>query len=120
MLIKEAYVKYPIISYPMITIEETENEENVRFSTDLGEQISNLSYRFAIYGRQSATMDAVDMVRDIATKLDTLMKTDTYKCLKRVGRLNILPMVDDQNIIIGYLDYNGSLDINTNTIYRRY
>ena len=48
MLVKEKYELYPKITYPAITIEEIQNEDNQRFF-DETERVSNLGYQFAIY-----------------------------------------------------------------------
>lgn len=119
MLIKEKFEKYPKISYPAITIEEIENEDNGRFF-DETERVSNLGYQFAIYSEQSLDKTAVQNVREIANILDTYLKEPRYRCMRRLGSLVITPLPSDDNVIVGYLRYECSVEINTNTIYRRY
>lgn len=119
ILIKEQYEKYPKIKYPAITIEEIENEDNDMFF-DETERVSNLGYQFAIYSEQSLDKTAVQNVRRIANLLDEYLKGQKYRCLRRMGSLAIVPMQSDDNVIIGYLRYECSVEINTNTIYRRY
>lgn len=118
MLIKEAYDRYPKISYPAITIEEIENEDNERFY-DETERVSNLGYQFAIYSEQSADRTAVQNVRAIAKIVDNYLKEPRYRCLRRIGSLVITPLQNDENVIVGYLRYECSLELDTNTIYRR-
>lgn len=118
MLIKEAYERYPKISYPAITIEEIENEDNERFY-DETERVSNLGYQFAIYSEQSADRTAVQNVRAIAKIVDNYLKEPRYRCLRRIGSLVITPLQNDENVIVGYLRYECSLELDTNTIYRR-
>lgn len=119
ILVKEQYEKYPKIKYPAIVIEEIENEDNATFF-DETERVSNLGYQFAIYSEQSLDKTAVQNVRRIAELLDKYLKEPQYRCLRRMGSLAIVPMASDDNVIIGYLRYECSVEINTNTIYRRY
>jgi hypothetical protein len=118
ILIKEEFEKYPEISYPAIVISEIENEDNAMFF-DETERVSNLCYQFSIYSEQSIDKTAVQNVREIASLLDTYLKGARYRCLRRLGSLAITPLPDDDNVIVGYLRYDCSLEINTNTIYRR-
>ena len=118
ILVKELYEKYPKISYPGITIEELENEDNERFF-DETERVTDLGYQFAIHAEQSVDKTAVQNVRAIANLLDEYLKGPKYRCLRRIGSLVIVPLKSDENVIIGYLRYECSVEINTNTIYRR-
>lgn len=118
ILVKEEFEKYPKISYPAIVISEIENENNMIFF-DETERVSNLCYQFSIYSEQSIDKTAVQNVREIANLLDTYLKGARYRCLRRIGSLAITPLPDDDNVIVGYLRYDCSLEINTNTIYRR-
>lgn len=119
IIVKEKYEKYPEISYPGITVEEIENEDNQRFF-DETERVSDLGYQFAIYAEQSSTKTAVQNVREIANIIDTYLKGERYRCLRRMGSLAMGPLPTDENVIVGYLRYDCSVEINTNTIYRRY
>ena len=119
MLVKEKYELYPKITYPGITIEEIQNEDNQRFF-DETERVSNLGYQFAIYAEQSLDKTAVQNVRLIAETVDEYLKGARYRCLRRLGSLAMTPHPNDKNVIIGYLRYECSLELDTNTIYRRY
>ena len=119
ILVKEKYEKYPKISYPAITIEEIENEDNTMFF-DETERVSDLGYQFAIHAEQSLDKTAIQNVREIANELDTYLKGPTYRCLRRMGSLVIVPSANDENVMIGYLRYECSVQVDTNTIYRRY
>lgn len=119
MLVKEKYERYPKIAYPAITIEEMQNEDNKRFF-DETERVSDMGYQFAIYSEQSSTKTAVQNVRAIAKIIDDYMKGPRYRCFRRLGSLAMTPHPNDNNIIIGYLRYECSLELDTNTIYRRY
>ena len=119
IIVKEKYEKYPEISYPGITIEELENEDNSKFF-DETERVSDLGYQFAIYAEQSSTKTAVQNVREIANIIDSYLKGERYRCLRRIGSLVMLPLPTDNNVMVGYLRYDCSVEIDTNTIYRRY
>lgn len=118
ILVKEEFEKYPKISYPAIVISEIENEDNTLFF-DETERVSNLAYQFSIYSEQSVDRTAVQNVREIANILDTYLKGARYRCLRRMGSLAMTPLPDDDNVIVGYLRYDCSVEISTNTIYRR-
>lgn len=119
MLVKEKYEIYPKITYPGITIEEIQNEDNKRFF-DETERVSDMGYQFAIYAEQSETKTAVKNVRAIAKIIDDYLKGPRYRCLRRLGSLAMAPHPNDNNVMIGYLRYECSLELDTNTIYRRY
>ena len=118
IIVKEQYEKYPKISYPGITIEELENEDNSLFF-DETERVSNLGYQFTIHAEQYVDKTAVQNVREIANILDNYLIWPRYRCLRRIGSLTIIPSPSDENVILGYLRYECSVEINTNTIYRR-
>lgn len=119
MLVKEKYEIYPKITYPGITVEEIQNEDNRRFF-DETERVSDLAYQIAIYAEQSDTKTAVQNVREIAKIIDDYLKGPRYRCFRRLGSLAMTPHPNDDNVIIGYLRYECSLELDTNTIYRRY
>lgn len=119
ILVKEKYDKYPKLRYPGITIDEIENEDDYRYF-DETERVSNLGYQFDIYSEQSVDKTAVQNVREIAQLLDKYLKGDRYRCLRRIGSLVIVPLPSDDNVMVGYLRYDCSLELGTNTIYRRY
>lgn len=119
ILVKEQYERYPKLKYPGITIEEIENEDNSRYF-DETERVSDLGYQFNIYSEQSVDKTAVQNVREIARLLDLYLKGSRYRCLRRIGSLVIVPLQSDDNVMVGYLRYDCSLELGTNTIYRRY
>lgn len=119
IVIKEIYEKYPKISYPAITIEEIENEDNQQYF-DETERVTNLGYQFTIHAEQSRDKTAIQNVREIANILDSYLKEPRYRCLRRIGSLTIVPMDNDKNVMLGYLRYDCCVEVDTNTIYRRY
>ena len=118
-MVKEIYERYQKIKYPAITIEEIENEDVERYF-DETERVSNLGYQFAIYAEQTKTKTAVQNVRAMFNVLDTYLKGPRYRCLRRLGTISIVPMANDDNVMVGYIRYECALELNTNTIYRRY
>lgn len=119
LMVKEKYEIYPKISYPAITVEEIENEDNARFF-DETERVANIAYQFTIHAEQSMTKTAIQNVREIAGILDNYLKKPRYRCLRRLGSLAIAPMPSDDNVMLGYLRYDCCVERDTNTIYRRY
>lgn len=119
IIVKEIYERYPKISYPAITIEEIENEDVAKYF-DETERVSNLSYQFMIYCEQTSDKTATQNVRTIFNLLDSYLKEPKYRCLRRLGSISIVPMASDDNVMIGYIRYECCVDLNTNTIYRRY
>lgn len=120
MIVKEKFETYPEIHYPMITIDEISNEDLQRYFNDKGENVSYLAYQFDINAEQDEIRTAVENVNNIANLLDKYLKGDRYRCLRRIGSLVKSPMGTDDNVMTGYLRYECNLDINNNTIYRRY
>ena len=119
IIVKERYEKYPKIQYPMITIDEINNED-VQQYFDGTERVSYLGYQFEINCEQSSTKTALQNVNYVGRLLDGYLKQDRYRCLRRIGDFAKSPLASDNNVMVGYLRYECNLDIKTNTIYRRY
>ena len=119
IIVKERYEKYPKIQYPMITIDEINNEA-VQQYFDGTERISYLAYQFEINCEQSSTKTALQNVNYVGRLLDGYLKQDRYRCLRRIGDFAKSPLASDNNVMVGYLRYECNLDVKTNTIYRRY
>ena len=119
IIVKERYEKYPKIQYPMITIDEINNED-VQQYFDGTERISYLAYQFEINCEQSSTKTALQNVNYVGRLLDGYLKQDRYRCLRRIGDFAKSPLTSDNNVMVGYLRYECNLDVKTNTIYRRY
>ena len=119
LIVKEIYEVYPDIHYPMVSVEEIENEDNYRYF-DETERVADLGYQFKINAEQTLDKTAIQNVRAIAQIIDNYLKGPKYRCLRRLGSLNMKPLPSDENVMLGYLRYDCSLEIGTNTIYRRY
>ena len=118
-IVKDKYEKYPEIVYPVITIDELNNEAVDRFFNDSGEQVSYVSYQIRIDCEQTEEHTAWENVDIMGNIIDEYMSGERYYCLRRIGSFAKYPMQNDDNVIVGYLRYEGNVDINTNTIYRR-
>ena len=119
IIVKDKYEKYPEIVYPMITIDELNNETVNRFFNDEGEQVSYLGYQIRIDAEQSEGHTAWENVDIIGNIIDEYMGGERYYCLRRIGNFAKYPNQNDDNVIVGFLRYEGNVEINTNTIYRR-
>ena len=119
MIVKKQYEKYPEIHYPMLTIQELNNENVNRYFNDEGEQVVYVGYQFRIDSEQTSTHTALENVEIIGSIIDDYMSGDKYYCLRRIGNFAKYPMQNDNNVITGYLRYEGHIEKNTNTIYRR-
>ena len=119
IIVKDKYEKYPEITYPIVTIDELNNEAVDRYFNDSGEQISYVGYQIRIDSEQTETHTAWENVDIIGNIIDTFMSGERYYCLRRIGNFAKYPMQNDDNVIVGYLRYEGNVEIDTNTIYRR-
>ena len=118
MEVKASYEEFPIVSYPLIVIEELENTDNNRYY-DGKEHIVDVGYQLAIHAEQTETMDAVENVRNIINIVKEYMRGERYHALRRLGTTPITTSRTDENVRIGYMRYMGCINIDTNTIYRR-
>lgn len=118
-IVKQKYEKYPEITYPIVTIDELNNEAVDRYFNDSGEQVSYLGYQIRIDCEQDENHTAWENVDIMGNIIDEFMSGERYYCLRRIGSFAKYPMQNDDNVIVGYLRYEGNLEKNTNTIYRR-
>lgn len=118
-IVKDKYEKYPEIIYPVVTIDELNNEAVDKFFNDEGEQITYVSYQIRIDCEQTEEHTAWENVDIMGNIIDEYMSGERYYCLRRIGNFAKYPMQNDDNVIVGYLRYEGNVDKNTNTIYRR-
>lgn len=118
-IVKQKYEKYPEITYPIVTIDELNNEAVDRYFNDSGEQVSYLGYQIRIDCEQDEKHTAWENVDIMGNIIDEFMSGERYYCLRRIGSFAKYPMQNDDNVIVGYLRYEGNLEKNTNTIYRR-
>ena len=118
LIVKTAYDGDSDISYPCIIIRELDNYDNSQYY-DLNEHIVDVAYQFNILADQTATLSAEENVRNIKNIVRDFMRGERYHALERVGGSPIVTSRSDRNIMIGFMRYEGCIDIDTNTIYRR-
>ena len=118
MIIKEAYHTLPKLSYPGITVQEIENSENAKFTDNDGEHVSDVGYQIDCYSRSYKDIEAKDIVTLMANRVNEVLTGENYK-LTRVGTPSLLPVLNDKSIMRLSLRYEGSIFLDTNTIYKR-
>ena len=106
------------ISYPCVIIEELLNTDVQRFY-DGTEHVIDVGYQFTILAEQSATKDAKTNVRSIINIIKEYMRGIRYHALHRIDSSPDAALPDDNNIRIGYMRYEGRINIDENIIYRR-
>ena len=112
------------ITYPLVIIQELNNMDDSRFF-DGEEHIVNVGYQIEILADQSETKDAETNVLCIENLIKNYMRGERYRALQRIGSSPIMPQYSsalekDGGIKIGFMRYNGRIDIDHNIIYRRY
>ena len=118
MVVKKSYDGDEDITYPMVVVQEIENEDNDRYY-DGQEHIVDVAYQFDIMAEQTSTLTAEKNVRTIMEIIKNYMRGERYHALRRVGGSPIISLNEDGNIKIGYMRYQGRIDIDNNIIYRR-
>lgn len=118
MFVKTSYDGNYDITYPLIEIKELNNEDVNQFY-DGAEHIIDVGYQFTIMAEQTETLSAEENVRNIINIIKEYMRGERYHALRRIGSSPVLSLNSDSNIMIGYMRYEGRIDIDTNTIYRR-
>ena len=112
------------ITYPLVIVQELNNMDDSRF-VDGSEHIINVGYQIEVLADQSETKDAETNVICICNLIKEYMRGERYRALQRVGSSPIMPQYSsalekDGEIKIGFMRYNGRVDIDNHIIYRRY
>lgn len=118
MRVKTAYDGDYEISYPLLEIQELDNMDVHRFY-DGHEHVVDVGYQFTIMAEQTAELSAEQNVQRIINIVKQYMRGERYHALERLGGSPVLSLSDDNNIMIGYMRYQGRIDIDNNIIYRR-
>lgn len=118
LVVKTAWEGDDEVTYPCVIIDELTNRDVQRFY-DGQEHVIDVAYQFTILAEQSSTKDAMTNVRTIISKIKTYMRGERYHALRRVGSSPDADLPEDSNIRIGYMRYEGRIDIDNNIIYRR-
>lgn len=118
LTVKTAYEGDEDISYPYVLIEELDNRDVQRFYDGV-EHVVDVGYQFTICAEQTATKDAITNVRTIINIIKQYMRGERYHALRRVGSSPDAALPGDSNVRIGYMRYEGRINIDENIIYRR-
>ena len=118
LVVKTAYEGDEEVSYPYVMIDELTNRDVQRFY-DGSEHVVDVTYQFTICAEQSSTKDAITNVRTIIEKIKNYMRGERYHALRRVGSSPDAALPGDSNVRIGYMRYEGRINIDENIIYRR-
>lgn len=118
LVVKISYESDDEITYPRVILREMENYDNDRYY-DGNEHIVNVAYQIDVMAEQTEELTAEKNVRTIIEIIKNYMRGERYQALQRIGGNPILPLDDDGNIKIGFMRYQGCIDIDNNIIYRR-
>lgn len=118
LVVKTSYEGDDTISYPYIVIEELTNSDVHQFY-DGAEHVIDVAYQFTIFAEQTSEKDAMTNVRTIIDKIKQYMRGERYHALHRIGSSPDAALPDDSNVRIGYMRYQGRINIDENIIYRR-
>lgn len=116
ILVKEIYEENPPIRYPMITIEEINNSENLDFTDNIGEHVSNLGYQINCYSKNTERLQAPEAARAIGFVVNNIFMNQ-YK-MARIGQPILLPLNTDKNIMVYTLRYECAFNLDENRIYK--
>lgn len=114
--IKEIYKELPKINYPMITIQEFDNSENIGYSSNLGEEFSNIGYQINFLSRNLPTMQASDALREMMFETNKVLGEE-YKMIRGVPT-PVLPLPSDNTVFQASIRYTCVFDLEQNRIYK--
>lgn len=113
---KDAYKILPKLTYPAFVITEIINEENFKFTDNLGEHVSNVGYQIDCYSRAMQGIEAKDIVSLMGNLVNSIATGSNYK-LRRVGQPVIMTLQTDTSVLMYRLRFEGCIDLDTHTIY---
>lgn len=113
-----------VIEYPLVVITEIANSENTRYTTQDGEQVTNLTYQIETLCQTTelvdgTLLDATRSAKLLATKVSKLLGGEKYM-MRRVGDNALRPVNQDKTIMRYIERYETCLFLKQNTLYRRY
>ena len=100
----------------MITIQEIDNSEAMRYSSNLGEEFSNIGYQINAYTRDISSMQAPEAIRIMSDKVNNVLGVQLQ--MVRNGSPVTAPLPSDSTILQYSVRYTGVLDIIRNIIYK--
>lgn len=138
-MVKLAYEVPDKIEYPLVVLTEILNSEDTRYTTDEGEQVTDLTYQVECICRatnvnvevekvseetgetetitEKQTLDSTRSAKLLALKVSHVLG-GTYK-LRRLGNNPLNPVNADKTIMRVIDRYEGCLFLKQNIIYRR-
>ena len=116
--VRTGYEDFNEITYPCVIIYELENEPDLRYY-DMQEHVNNVAYQFTIMSEGIDGENATKRVMLIMDYITKYMRGRRYTSLRKTNSTGVQPHPNDMNIKIGYMRYEGCIDIDTNIIYRR-
>lgn len=122
-MVKLSYEVPNKVSYPLVAITELVNSENTKYSTDKGEQVTNLSYQIdsicdTTQLSDGTILDASRSAKLLGTKISKLLGGERYK-LERKGDSPLVAINSDRTIMRYINRYECCLFLKQNIIYRR-
>lgn len=106
------------IHYPCVILYELENAPDSRYY-DMNEHVINVAYQFSIMSEGFDGEDATKRVMMIMDFITKFMRGKRYSSMQKINSTGVQRHPNDVNIKIGYMRYEGCINIDTNTIYRR-
>lgn len=116
LTVKEAYEKLPKIQYPMITIEEIDNSEDTRYSSNLGEEFSSMGFQINFLTRDIPSMQSNEAIRIVGNEINKVLGEEMK--MVRQGSPVILPLPNDTTVLQYSIRYSCVFDIIRNIIYK--
>lgn len=113
-----SYEDFHDIHYPCVIIYELENSPNDLYY-DMQEHVVDVSYQFTIMSENRFGEDAVKRVMLIMDYITKYMRGRKYTSLQKIMSTGVQKHPNDSNVKVGYMRYQGCINIDTNTIYRR-
>lgn len=115
--VKDSYEELPKGKYPLIVIEEIQNEEIVSGSTTQGERRTALGYNIKALSRATEEYTAKQAAKAMLDIVVDYLKPPAYN-LSRGAQTPILPDIRDNTIMYGTQTYTCVYDHETNLIYK--
>lgn len=116
LTIKEAHAENPKIKYPMITIQELDNSEARQYTSNLGEEFSNVAYQVNIYTRDISSMQKTRIMRILQDKVNNVLGVAMK--MTRASSPITMTLPSDTTILQCSTRYTGVLDIVRNILYK--
>lgn len=114
--VKEIYKELPKINYPMITIQEFDNSEAARYTSNIGEEFSALGYQINFLSRNLPTMQASEAVREMMFETNKVLG-EKYRMVRGVPT-PVMPLPSDNTVFQSSIRYTCVFDLEQNRIYK--